>query len=54
MLQAANTNLFNPLVLKVHNSECQTLPFSVQIKPGKSQLVVVGGFLFFRHTNGLK
>ena len=32
MLQAANTNLFNPLVLKAHNSECQNLLFSLQIK----------------------
>ena len=35
MLQAANTDLFNPLVSKGHNSECQNLPFHLQIKPVK-------------------
>ena len=33
MLQAANIDLFNPLVPKAHNSECQNLPFPLQIKP---------------------
>ena len=37
MLQAANTDLFNPLVPKAHNSQCQNPPFPFQIKPGKSQ-----------------
>ena len=32
MLQAANTDLFNPLVRKVHNSGRQNLPFPLQIK----------------------
>ena len=32
MLQAANTDLFNPLVPKAHNSECQ---FPFHIKPVK-------------------
>ena len=32
MLQAANTDLFNPLIAKAHNSECQDLPFPLQIK----------------------
>ena len=32
MLQGANTDLFNPLVPKTHNSECQNLPFPLQIK----------------------
>ena len=32
MLQAANTDLFNPLVSKAHNNECQNL-FHLQIKP---------------------
>ena len=27
MLQAANTELFDPLVPKAHSSECQNLPF---------------------------
>ena len=35
MLQGANTDLFNPLVSKAHNSECQNLPFPLQIKPVK-------------------
>ena len=36
MLQADNTDLFNPLVPKARNSECQNLPFPLQIKPVKS------------------
>ena len=32
MLQAANTNLFNNLVPKAHNSERQNLKFPLQIK----------------------
>ena len=32
MIQAANPELFNPLVPKVHNSECHYLPFALQIK----------------------
>ena len=35
MLQAANTDLFNPLVPKARNSECQNLLFPLQIKPVK-------------------
>ena len=36
MLQAANTDLFNPLAPnKAHNSECQNPPFPLQIKPVK-------------------
>ena len=35
MLQAANTDLFNPLVNKAHNSECQNITFPLQIKPVK-------------------
>ena len=31
MLQAANTDLFNPLVPKAHNSECQNLIFLLKI-----------------------
>ena len=33
MLQAANTDLFNPLVPKAHNGRCQNLLFILQIKP---------------------
>ena len=33
MLQAANTDFFNPSVPKAHNSERQNLLFPVQIKP---------------------
>ena len=35
MLQAANTDLFNPLVPKAHNSEYQNLLFPLQIKAVK-------------------
>ena len=34
-LQAANTDLLNPLVPKAHNCECQNLPFPLQTKPVK-------------------
>ena len=33
MLQVANTDLFNPVVPKAHNSECQNLLFLLKIKP---------------------
>ena len=45
MLQAGKTDLFNPLVPKVHNSKCQNLLFPVQIKPVKSVKAIIGGFL---------
>ena len=32
MLQTANIGLFNPLAPKAHNSECQNLPFPLQMK----------------------
>ena len=35
MLQIANTDIFNPLVPKTHNSKCQKMPFQLQIKPVK-------------------
>ena len=35
MLQAASTDLLNPLVPKDHNSECQNQQFPLQIKPVK-------------------
>ena len=35
MLQAANTDLLNPLVPKGHNSECQNLLFPLPTKPVK-------------------
>ena len=35
MLQAANIDLFNPLVPKAHNSGCQNLLFPLQIMPVK-------------------
>ena len=35
MLQAANTDLFNPLFPKAHNSGCQNLLFPLKIKPVK-------------------
>ena len=51
MLQAADTDLFNPLVPKAHNREYQNLPFPAQIWTNlgiKSQLKLVRGFLIFR------
>ena len=39
MLKAANTELFNPLVPKAHNSECQNLLFPLQNKPVKVSLI---------------
>ena len=39
MLQAANTNLLNPLVPNAHNSDCQNLPFPLQIRPVCSKSV---------------
>ena len=35
MLQAANTGLFNPIVAKAHNCECQNLLFPLQINQVK-------------------
>ena len=35
MFQAADTDLFNPLVSKAQNSKYQNLLFPVQIKPVK-------------------
>ena len=35
MLQAANTDIFNPLVPKGHNSDCQSILFPLKIKPVK-------------------
>ena len=46
MLQRANTDLFNPLVPRAHNSVSKsTIPFSN--KANKSQLKLVCIFLFF-------
>ena len=46
MLQATNTDLFNQLVSKVHNTECQNLTFPSQIKAVKVKLKVNRRFLF--------
>ena len=58
MLHAANTDLFNPLVPIAHNSECQILPFPLQIRPAKVNLELIGGFVFIFFTllgtNGLR
>ena len=32
MLQAASTDIINPLVPQAYNSECQNLPIPLQIK----------------------
>ena len=55
MLQAANTDLFNPLVLKAHNIECQNILFPLQIKPLKVSYSQIAD-IYFLHplgTNGL-
>ena len=36
MLQAANTDLFNPLAPETPTSECQILLFPLQMKPIKA------------------
>ena len=38
MLQAANIDLFEPLVPKAHNNECQNILFPLQIKVVKVSL----------------
>ena len=45
MLQAAN--LFNSLVPKSHNSECQNLLFPLQIKPVKDSWSQLADILSF-------
>ena len=47
MLQAANTDPYNPFVPKAQNSGCQNLLFPLQSKPAKVNLKQIGGFLFF-------
>ena len=42
MLQGDNTDLFNTLIPTPHNSECSNLLFSLQTKPLKSQLKLIG------------
>ena len=46
MLQTVNIDLFYPLVPKAHNSERQNLLIHLQVKPVKSRLKQVCGFLF--------
>ena len=46
MLQAASTDLFNPLVPRAHNSERKNLTFPSRIKPVNVDLIF-GGILFF-------
>ena len=50
MLQGASTDLFNPFVPKVHNSECQNnenILFPLQIKAVKVSLSDNWQILFF-------
>ena len=49
MLQAANTDPFNPLVNKAHNCECQNLLFPLQIKPVKVNLKLNWQIFFNLH-----
>ena len=47
MLQAANTDFFNPLIPKARKNQCQNILFPWHIKPLKSVKAIVCGFLFF-------
>ena len=52
MLPAASADIFNPLVPKAHNSECQTVLYPFANEASKSQLKPV--FIFYTHgKNGL-
>ena len=51
MLQAANTDLFNPLVLEAHSNECQNVPFNLQTSQLKLQFADF--YLCTVGTNGL-
>ena len=44
MLQAADTDIFHPLVSNAHNGECQN---SFTNYASKSQLKLISGFLFY-------
>ena len=52
MLQSATNDLFNPLVPKAHNSECQNLLFPLQIKSVKWVKATVSWVCTFG-SNGL-
>ena len=49
MLQAANTDLFNPLVPIAHNSVCQNLQFPFQINPAKMSAQASFADFYFLH-----
>ena len=56
MLQGANADLFNSLVPKTQNSECQSLLFHLQCKPVKVNLFNYNWQIFIfciLGTNGL-
>ena len=46
MLQAVNSDLFNPFVPNAHNSKCKNLLFSLQIKPVKISYSQFADFFF--------
>ena len=50
ILQGANVVLFNPLVPKDHNSECQNILFPVQMKPVNDSLSKLADFIFAPST----
>ena len=54
MLKGANTELFNPLVAKAHNCECQNIIFPLKIKPLKvdSKLKMADFYFCTLSTNG--
>ena len=45
LIGTTDTELFNPLVPKAHNSECQNILFPLQIEPARL-LKLIGGFFF--------
>ena len=47
MLQGAIIDLINPLVSIAHNSECQSVPFPLQIKPVKVSFSQLADMYFF-------
>ena len=46
MLQAANTDLFSPLIPKAHKSEYQNILFSLEFKPLKASYGQFADFYF--------
>ena len=52
VLQAVNTDHFNPLAPKSHDSNCQNIPSPLHIKPAKANWRII--IFCTLGTNGLK